>query len=164
MALVLAETSEAAREGARLVAVHYDEEPHEADLDGDSEPYAPESVNAGHETDSDDGDVDAALAAAAGRGRRGTYSTPHEYNSPMEPHAASPRWDGATLTLWDSTQAVHAVAATLAPMLGLEHDPVRVRAPYVGGGFGSKGLPHAPEVAAALAAMAARRAARSGWP
>jgi xanthine dehydrogenase YagR molybdenum-binding subunit len=56
--------------------------------------------------------------------------------------------------LWDSTQAVHPVAAKLAPMFALEVDRVRVRAPYVGGGFGSKGLPHPPEVAAALAAMA----------
>ncbi len=71
----------------------------------------------------------------------------------MEPHSASAHWDGETLTLWDSTQAVHAVAKTLAPMLGLEVEQVRVRAPYVGGGFGSKGLPHSPEVAAALAAM-----------
>ncbi len=72
----------------------------------------------------------------------------------MEPHAAVASWDGSTLTLYDSTQAVHPVAATLAPMLGLEKQQVHVLAPYVGGGFGSKGLPHAPEVAAALAAMA----------
>jgi xanthine dehydrogenase YagR molybdenum-binding subunit len=39
-------------------------------------------------------------------------------------------------------------------MLGLEQDRVTVRAPHVGGGFGSKGLPHAPEMAAVLAARA----------
>jgi xanthine dehydrogenase YagR molybdenum-binding subunit len=37
-------------------------------------------------------------------------------------------------------------------MLGLEPDQVRVRAPYVGGGFGSKGEAHAHVMAAALAA------------
>ncbi len=37
-------------------------------------------------------------------------------------------------------------------------------APYVGGGFGSKGLPHAPEMAAVLAAVAnSGRRRRSGW-
>lgn len=153
VAIVLADSAEAAREGARLVHVVVDAEPHVAALD-EAELYAPEEVNAGHETDWSDGDVDAARAGAAVVVEQ-VYSTPFEFNSPMEPHAASAHWDGETLTLWDSTQAVHAVATTLAPMLGLEADRVRVRAPYVGGGFGSKGLPHAPEMAAALAAMAA---------
>ncbi len=49
---------------------------------------------------------------------------------------------------------MHPFAQTLAPLLGLEQEQLHVSAPYVGGGFGSKGLPHAPEVAAVLAAMA----------
>ncbi|GAA5143771.1 xanthine dehydrogenase family protein molybdopterin-binding subunit [Nocardioides marinquilinus] len=153
VAVVLAETSEAAREAARLVHVHVDAEPHEADLDA-ADLYAPEQVNAGHETDWDDGDVAAGSTGAAVVVEH-EYRTPFEHNSPMEPHAASAHWDGETLTLWDSTQAVHGVAKTLAPMLGLDVERVRVRAPYVGGGFGSKGLPHSPEMAVALAAMAA---------
>lgn len=155
VALVLAETPEAAREGARLVSVHYDAEPATVTLDaaGEDDFYAPEQVNAGHETDLEQGDVEAGLAGAAVR-VEGRYSTPAEHNSPMEPHAATARWDGSVLTMYDSTQAVHAVAATLAPILGLEQTQLRVLAPYVGGGFGSKGLPHAPEVAAAMAAMA----------
>ncbi|CAN5532607.1 xanthine dehydrogenase family protein molybdopterin-binding subunit [soil metagenome] len=153
VAVVLAESAEAAREGARLVHVHVDPEDHLADLDDDeADRYAPEQVNAGHETDWADGDVDAARAGAAVVVEQ-DYTTPFEHNSPMEPHAASAHWDGETLTLWDSTQAVHGVAKTLAPLLGLDVERVRVRAPYVGGGFGSKGLPHSPEVAVALAAM-----------
>ncbi|MGJ9422279.1 xanthine dehydrogenase family protein molybdopterin-binding subunit [Aeromicrobium sp. CF3.5] len=152
VAIVLAETPEAAREGARLTTVHYDAEPHRVTLE-DADTYAPESVNAGHETDFETGDVDAAMRDAAVQ-VDATYSTPHEHNNPMEPHACTARWDGSTLTMWDSTQAVHAVAAALAPMLGLEQEQITVVAPYVGGGFGSKGLPHAPEMAAALAAMA----------
>ncbi|MEO9325400.1 xanthine dehydrogenase family protein molybdopterin-binding subunit [Nocardioides sp. C4-1] len=151
VAVVLAETAEAAREGARLMRVHVDEEPHVAALD-DGGLAAPDEVNAGHETDWADGDLDAARSAASVVVEQ-RYTTPHEHNSPMEPHAASAHWDGERLTLWDSTQGVHPVAKTLAPMLGLEQDQVRVRAPYVGGGFGSKGLPHSPEMAAALAAM-----------
>lgn len=155
VAIVIAESAEAAREGARLVQVHVEEEPHVAALE-DGDLYAPDEVNAGHETDWSDGDV-AATKAAAGADAvviEHEYSTPFEHNSPMEPHAASAHWDGETLTLWDSTQAVHSVASTLAPMLGLDVAKVRVRAPYVGGGFGSKGMPHAPEMAAVLAAMA----------
>ena len=85
-----------------------------------------------------------------------TYRTPFEHNNPMEPHALVARWeereDGPFLDVFDSTQGVHGVRRTLAPLLGLEPERVRVRAPYVGGGFGSKGLPHSPEVAAVLAA------------
>jgi xanthine dehydrogenase YagR molybdenum-binding subunit len=153
VAMVVATSSEAAREGALLVRVHQHEEPAEVVFDEHSATYAPDEVNAGAETDTRDGDPDAVLATAP-VGVDATYVTPHEFNSPMEPHAATAAWDGALLTLHDSTQAVHAVRATLAPVLGLEPEQVRVLAPYVGGGFGSKGLPHAPEVAVALAALA----------
>lgn len=150
VALVLADTLEAAREGARLVRVHQEEAASKLTFDG-AETYAPEAANGGFETDTDQGDFDTAWAAAPVRLEQ-TYSTPHEYNSPMEPHAATALWRDGSLTMWDSTQAVHGVAATLAPMLGIEQHRVRVLAPYIGGGFGSKGLPHGPEVAVALAA------------
>src|SRR3546814_16461891 len=54
--------------------------------------------------------------------------------------------------MFDSSQGVHGVVQTLAPVWGLETDQIRVRAPYVGGGFGSKGVAHAHVMAAALAA------------
>ncbi|MDT9592681.1 xanthine dehydrogenase family protein molybdopterin-binding subunit [Nocardioides zeae] len=153
VAIVIATTSEAAREGAALVGVTEEAEAHEVVFDEHSSTYAPEEVNAGAETDTVDGDPDAGLSAAPVLVDR-TYTTPFEHNNPMEPHATTAHWDGRLLTLHDSTQAVHAVRATLAPVLGLEPEQVRVTAPYVGGGFGSKGLPHAPQVAAALAALA----------
>jgi xanthine dehydrogenase YagR molybdenum-binding subunit len=155
VAAVLAETSEAAREGAALVSAHYDAEPHRVEMRDDSPAYAPDSVNPDHPTDSDDGDVEAGLAEAEVVVDQ-TYRTAYEHNNPLEPHALVVTWHedegGPRVTLVDSTQGVHPVAATLAPMLGLGKDRVRVRAPYVGGGFGSKGLPHAPEMAAVLAA------------
>ncbi|HEY1135189.1 MAG TPA: molybdopterin cofactor-binding domain-containing protein, partial [Nocardioides sp.] len=153
VAVVVAVSSESAREAAGLVRVHQEAATHEAAFDEHSATYAPEEVNAGHETDVLDGSPDAALAGAP-VGVDAWYETPHEFNNPMEPHAVTASWDGELLTLHDSTQAVHAVRSTLAPVLGLEPAQVRVLAPYVGSGFGSKGLPHAPEVAAALAALA----------
>jgi xanthine dehydrogenase YagR molybdenum-binding subunit len=155
VAVVLAETPEAAREGAALVRVSYAEEPHDAELRPDSESYEPETVNPDMPAVTDEGDVDAALRDAAVVVEQ-TYETAYEHNNPMEPHAVAAHWDGETLTVADSTQGVHPVAQTLAPLLGLEPDRLRVIAPYVGGGFGSKGLPHAPEMAAVLAALAAR--------
>jgi xanthine dehydrogenase YagR molybdenum-binding subunit len=79
------------------------------------------------------------------------------HNNPMEPHATVARWDtddGGRLTLWDSTQGVHAVRTAVAGVFGLSPDRVRVICPFVGGGFGSKGTPHAHVVLAALAARA----------
>lgn len=155
VALVLAETAEAAREGARLVRVEVDEEPFEAELTPEAATYRPDGVNAGHDTDTDVGDVDAALAEAEVVVEQ-TYRTAYEHNNPMEPHATLAQWETVEgrdrLTLHDSTQGVHGVVQALAPALGLEPDQVQVVAPYVGGGFGSKGEPHAHEVAAALAA------------
>ena len=155
VALVLAETPEAAREGAALVAVSCAEEPFEAELREDNATYRPDTVNPAMDSDTDEGDVDAALAEADVVVEQ-TYRTAHEHNNPLEPHATTAWWgeeDGrATLTMYDSSQGVHGVAATLAPMLGLETDQVRVMAPYVGGGFGSKGEAHAHVMAAALAA------------
>lgn len=158
VAMVLAETSEAAREGAALVEVGYDVAPHEAELREDNATYRPEQVNPDLETDTAEGDVEAALAAAPVV-VEATYRTAYEHNNPLEPHATVAWWserDGRPLLdLLDSTQGVHGVVSAVAPVLGLEPDQVRVRAPYVGGGFGSKGEAHAHVVATALAARAA---------
>ncbi|MBW9214600.1 xanthine dehydrogenase family protein molybdopterin-binding subunit [Mumia sp. zg.B53] len=155
VALVLAETSEAAREGAALVHVRYRAEPHEAELREDNADDKPEVVNPSMDTDTSEGDVDAALSEAEVVVAE-TYKTPYEHNNPLEPHATVAWWseDGGrpTLTMFDSTQGVHGVVQAIAPMLGLEPDQVRVRAPYVGGGFGSKGEAHAHVVATAMAA------------
>jgi xanthine dehydrogenase YagR molybdenum-binding subunit len=158
VAIVLAESLEDAREGARRVRVGYAPADHKTGFDpGDDDAYAPEKVNAGFPTDTDDGDVEAALTDAAVVVDQ-TYTTPTEHNNPMEPHATVALWrdTGApTLLVHDSTQGVHPVRKTLAGLFGLDPDEVRVVSPYVGGGFGSKGLPHPPTVLAALAARAA---------
>src|SRR5258708_16285619 len=59
--------------------------------------------------------------------------------SPLETRAAAARWsaDGA-LTYWIWTQGVHPVRDLLAGALGMEPAAVRVIAPDVGGGFGTK--------------------------
>lgn len=159
VAVVLANSSEAAREGARLVRIEQDAEDAEVELRADNATYRPDNVNPASETDTDQGDVDAALASAEVVVDQ-TYRTAYEHNNPLEPHATEARWysddSGDGLMLHDSTQGVHSVAKALAPMLGLEQERVRVSAPYVGGGFGSKGEPHAHVMAAALAARTAQ--------
>ncbi|CAG7572485.1 xanthine dehydrogenase YagR molybdenum-binding subunit [Barrientosiimonas humi] len=159
VAVVLAETAEQARAAAQQLRVDYDEEPARTEFDADSEGYEPDSVNAGYETATDKGEVDAALRTAAVVVDE-TYRTPYEHQMPMEPHATLGRWRGEgetdedqpTLWLYDSTQGVHPAASTVAELMGLDAADVRVTAPYVGGGFGSKGLPHPQVATVALAA------------
>jgi xanthine dehydrogenase YagR molybdenum-binding subunit len=154
--VVLAETSELARQAADLVQVTYDERPHDSVLSAERDDlYAPEKVNPNFETDTSEGDVAAAMAAADVTVEQ-TYSTAMYHNNPLEPHATTAFWDAAgdgSLVLWDSTQGVHPDRAAVCKVFGLQQEQVQVVCPYVGGGFGSKGTPHANVV---LAAMAAR--------
>lgn len=155
---VIAETPEVARHGADLVRVDYLAEDHHTALRADDPArYAPDQVNPAFATDTAAGDIDAGLAAAEVSIDR-TYTTPTEHNNPMEPHACIAIWDEssgrAEVTLYDSTQGVHTVRSTLAPLFGLDPAQLRVLAPHVGGGFGAKGAPHAHNV---LALLAARR-------
>jgi xanthine dehydrogenase YagR molybdenum-binding subunit len=154
VAAAVAETPEAARYAASLVRVSYDQELHDAELRADRDDlYAPERVNPNLPTDTEEGDFDRAFASAAVRLDE-TYTTPLEHNNPMEPHTTVALWEGGDLTVHESTQGVHTVKATLAKVFGLDQARVRVVAPYVGGGFGSKGMPHANTILAVLAAQA----------
>jgi xanthine dehydrogenase YagR molybdenum-binding subunit len=155
VAAVIAQTPEAARQAADLVRVDYEPMRHDASLRADRDDlYAPKTVNAGYPTDTDQGDAEAAFAAAEVK-VDSTYTTPMEHNNPMEPHTTVALWQPPRLTLYDSTQSVHSVRTTVAATLGLDVEQVRVISPYVGGGFGSKGEPHAHNILAALAAMQA---------
>ena len=155
--VVIAETSELARQGADLVRVAYAEQPHDSALSaGRDDLYAPEKVNPGFETDTNEGDVAAAMATAHATVEQ-TYTTAMYHNNPLEPHASTALWEpGADvpLTLWDSTQGVHPARSAVAKVFGLAEEQVRVVCPFVGGGFGSKGTPHANVVLAVLAARA----------
>ncbi|SHF69998.1 xanthine dehydrogenase family protein molybdopterin-binding subunit [Geodermatophilus nigrescens] len=152
--VVVAETSELARQGADLVVVTYAEQEHDSALTVDHPGlYAPEKVNPSYDTDVVQGDVDAELAASAVVVSH-TYATAMVHNNPLEPHASTALWDGSSLTLWDSTQGVHPDRKAVCTVFGLEEEQVRVVCPYVGGGFGSKGTPHANVVLVTMAARA----------
>jgi xanthine dehydrogenase YagR molybdenum-binding subunit len=154
VALVVAETLETARHAAGVVAVQYEEQPHESELSPDANKlYKPEMVNPNYETDTSSGDVESALREAAVVIDQ-TYRTPAYHNNPMEPHATTAIWRSGDVILYDSTQGAHAVRDVISRAFGLEPKQVRVIAPYVGGGFGSKGVPH-PHVL--LAVMAAQK-------
>jgi xanthine dehydrogenase YagR molybdenum-binding subunit len=155
--VVVAETSELARQAADSIRVTYDERPHDSTLSPDrADLYAPEKVNPAYDTDTVQGDVEAAMRSAAAT-VDATYSTAMYHNNPIEPHASTALWEPdaeVKLTLWDSTQGVHPARSAVCQVLGLPEEQVRVVCPFVGGGFGSKGTPHANVVLAAMAARA----------
>ncbi len=75
----------------------------------------------------------------------------------MEPHATVAAWEGDKLTLWTSNQMIAWGKGSIAKILSLKPENVRLDSPYVGGGFGGKLFVRADAVLAALGAKAAGR-------
>ncbi|MFF1281520.1 xanthine dehydrogenase family protein molybdopterin-binding subunit [Streptomyces sp. NPDC058299] len=156
VALVVAETSEQAREAAEALVVHYEQEPHDVEFTGERPDAYPLDGHMPAVTGK--GDLDAALASSPVV-VDAEYTTPEEHHNPMEPHAATARWDGGQLEVIDSNQGVTWVAGELANLFTLDPASVRVRSEHVGGGFGSKGV-RAHQVAAVMAATVLHRPVR----
>ncbi|MET7912913.1 xanthine dehydrogenase family protein molybdopterin-binding subunit [Streptomyces avermitilis] len=158
VALVVAETSEQAREAAEALVVRYDEEPHDVEFfAGHPGLYTPQDSPL-VQAEAVKGDVEAELAAS-GVVVDAEYATPEAYHCPLEPHAATARWDSGRLDVVDSNQSTVWVAGELAQLFSLDPASVRVRSEHVGGGFGSKGVrPH--QVAAVMAATVLHRPVR----
>jgi xanthine dehydrogenase YagR molybdenum-binding subunit len=157
VALVVAETFEVAREAAGLVRVAYEAERHDVVLAPNRPDLVTPAILANFSaSDTASGDADAAFAAAPVR-LEAVYTTPHEHNMPLEPHAAVAIWDDGALTLYDTNQGPHGVRDSLAKAFGLSPEVVRVIATYVGGGFGSKGGTRPHVILAAMAAKLVRR-------
>jgi len=153
VALVVAESDEAARVAARLVRVAVETAPGRFDTAGQPVDPAPPI---GFLPPIDRGDLDAAMAGAAVTLDE-TYTTPVHFPAALEPHATTAWWEGDRLTLRTSNQVIGAARQTVAKALGIDEARVRVLAPFVGGGFGGKtGV--GPE--AVLAAIAAERTGR----
>ncbi|MGW7253661.1 xanthine dehydrogenase family protein molybdopterin-binding subunit [Streptomyces sp. NPDC054834] len=156
VALVVAETPEQAREAAETLVVHYEQQPHDIDFTGDHPDAYP--VDGHMPAVTDKGDLEAELAASAAVVDV-EYTTPEEHHNPMEPHAATARWDGGRLEVVDSNQGATWVVGELASLFSLDPASVRVRSEHVGGGFGSKGV-RVPQVAAVMAATVLQRPVR----
>jgi xanthine dehydrogenase YagR molybdenum-binding subunit len=157
VAVAIADSIEAAREAADTVRVDYEAAPHDVVLSADHPRlYKPDHVNPAYETDTEQGEVDAALAASR-FAIDATYTTPAQNNNPMEPHATVAAWRDGDLTLYESTQGAPMARNAIAKVLGLPPERVRVISHHVGGGFGAKGLPKPTAIVAALAAAAVGR-------
>ncbi|SDR38503.1 xanthine dehydrogenase, molybdenum binding subunit apoprotein [Paraburkholderia fungorum] len=156
VALVLADTQEQADYAQSLIRIGYEEDSDavtslEAAKAKGSEP----GVFQGEPLKLEINDAEAMLAAAPHR-IDARYTTPRHNHNPIELHAATLAWEGDTLRIHDTVQAVAHEAWTIAHVFGIDEKQVHVTSPYVGGGFGSKTLWQHQVLAAAAARLAQR--------
>ncbi len=155
IALVVAESFEAARFAASLVGVEYKADAHNTDLltqrDKAFVVSKPEKSR---------GNAAKAYAAAAVR-HEAEYFVPTEHHNPMELFASTAVWEGGgKLTVYDKTQGVQNVQRYLCGVFNAKPDDIRVVSPFVGGAFGSGLRPQYQVVLAVLAAHALERSVR----
>ncbi|MFD4630855.1 xanthine dehydrogenase family protein molybdopterin-binding subunit [Streptomyces sp. NPDC058284] len=163
VALVVADTLEAAREGADAVRVTYAEESHDVTLRADHpDAYVPEDSD-GTSGEHTRGDAEKTFDASPVRVDV-NYTVPPLHNHPMEPHAATARWQDGHLTVHDSSQGATTVRGVLASLFELPEDRITVVSEHVGGGFGSKGTPRPHVVLAAMAARVTERPVKLSLP
>lgn len=155
IALVLAETLEAATEGARLLNPQYEALAPRVGLDGGTR-YEFEIGAFGRPSTTVHGDIEAGHAAAD-LSVDVTYETPEHYHNAMEMHAVVAEWQGDHLTLDMPNQAIVMSRGVYGYYFGIPPENVLIRSPYLGGGFGSKAIVNGPQV---LAIMAARMMGR----
>jgi carbon-monoxide dehydrogenase large subunit len=144
VAVVVAESPYQAHDALDLIAVDYERLPAVVDPKKAAEPGAPQL----HDVAPDNiafhwtvagGDIDAAFASAEVVVRDRIVQQ-RLIPTAMEPRSALAHFVPATgeLTLWNTTQNPHIVRFATSVVTGIPEDRLRVIAPEVGGGFGSK--------------------------
>ncbi len=151
VAVVVARTLEAAREGAALLRVAYERGPAQNALDEAREFERPAQAF-GSDLQPRRGDPETAFAQSEVK-IDATYETPVEHNSPMEPSATVGEWRNGEIVVHDATQWVRGTRVCLAKAFGIDEERVRVISPFVGGGFGCKGFFWAHTVIAVMASQ-----------
>jgi xanthine dehydrogenase YagR molybdenum-binding subunit len=155
VALVLARTQEEADHAASLVAVTYHRDTAATDFAAAKlKAHTPDSV-LGEPAVVAIGEAEESLVTASHKVDQ-RYTTPRHNHNAIELHAATVCWDGDALILHDATQMLNGTAATVAEVFGLKPEQVRVLSPFVGGGFGGKGLWSHQILAAAASKLAGR--------
>ncbi|WEF32916.1 xanthine dehydrogenase family protein molybdopterin-binding subunit [Pseudoduganella chitinolytica] len=162
VALVVAETFEAARYAAALVRIDIEQEPHDTKLSANvHRAYKPKPLKAGFEPPPDEkGDADKAFAEAPVKIDAEFYSGV-EHHNPMELFASTViREPDGHLTIYDKTQSSQNSRWYVSHVFGLSKNKVTVRNPYVGGAFGSGLRPQYQLTLAVMAALHLKRSVR----
>ena len=155
VAIVVATDRYLARDAAEAVEVDYDPLPAVADAEkatakGQPQLHADVPNNVCFKWTVQGGDVDAAFKAADVVVKERIINQRLIPNA-MEPRAALAQYNSAMneVTLWATSQNPHIVRFLLSLDTGIPEQKIRVIAPEVGGGFGSK-IPHYPEDSMAI--------------
>src|SRR5919107_1974763 len=167
IAVVVAETFEQARAAAYLIRVDYVREAGKYDLAAEAR-TAPlvggdSGEGSGAPPEERVGDFEGAFAAAPVKLDE-RYTTADESHAMMEPHATIAAWEGDRLTLWTSNQMIAWGKGSIAKILDIPAENVRLDSPYIGGGFGGKLFIRSDAVLAALGARAAKRPVKVALP
>ena len=171
VAAVVAADRRTAQEAAQRVIVDIEEEPAATDLDSALDPRSPLVHPDGFDPEDavyrspvpiafgtsnialtyelEDGDVRSAFSTCASV-HEASYRFPAIAQYAMEPHCVLAQGSTQGLTVWSSAQHPSQVRRDLARLFGVPLAQVRVIAPYVGGGFGSKSFTHIEPIAVAL--------------
>ncbi len=159
IALVVAENRYVAEDAAAAVLIEFEPLPAVSDgLDGmapgAARSHSDLASNAAARAAMSYGDVDAAFAGAAHVVEEEIFQ--HRGAAmPLEGRAVLASYDlvNDLLTVWSATQTPHICQRTIADLLERELPSVRVIAPFVGGGFGTKAPFYAEEIVIPVAAM-----------
>ncbi|WP_174278772.1 xanthine dehydrogenase family protein molybdopterin-binding subunit [Sphingomonas bacterium] len=163
IAVVVAQTFEAARFAASLVEVAYDAEPHNIDFETSlAEKFYPKPFdrrNTFHPPknhgNAEDAFADAPLQHVA------EYHHSVEHHMQMEMHASTVHWHGdGKVTIYDKVQGPITSQELVASAFGLGAKNVRVVNAYVGGGFGGALRPQWQLQVATMAAIQLERSVR----
>ncbi|MDX3458544.1 xanthine dehydrogenase family protein molybdopterin-binding subunit [Streptomyces sp. ME02-8801-2C] len=159
IAVVVAETSAAAREAAALVRAEYTVTNSSVDFEGSEQDAQPQPDDPFFPREAKRGDAEAALATAQVSLDLRYTTPPHSHNA-LELHSTIAVWDGDRLTVHDATQSIDWFRTHLALRFSVPRTNVRVLAPFVGGAFGGKFAMWPGTILAALAARATGRPVR----
>ena len=163
VAMVVAESRARAEDAAEAIEVEWEPRPVVTDMRQAAEPGTPLvheawGTNVGVGFTHAIGDVEAAFARAD-LVMSETFHIQRYVGMPLESRGAVAVWDrrDGTLTTWNSTQVPHFVQQGLAGALGLPHHKVRVIAPDLGGGFGTKASGYPEDHLVPIAAIVLNR-------
>ncbi len=138
VAMVLADTFEAAREAAYRTTFEYSTETPSSSfgLAGVKKEDASQASARAKELPQA-GDAEAAFAASEVKLDE-TYGTPTQHHNAMELFTTTCAWRDGTLFIYEPSQFVYGLKNSAAQKLSVAPDHVQVVSPYVGGAFGSK--------------------------
>jgi aerobic carbon-monoxide dehydrogenase large subunit len=163
VAMVVADSPERAEDAVDLIEVEWDPLPAVVDMMRAAEPGAPLihqdwGSNIGIGFTHAIGNVDRAFARADATVSE-TFHIQRYVGMPLETRGVVARWDrrDGTMTTWNSTQVSHFVQQGLTGALGLPPHKIRVIAPDLGGGFGTKASGYAEDALIPIASVALGR-------